>query len=49
MVCAAQDPRAERFWDLVAAIRKAPPSPIGPAYRYLFDALRARVAATPQR
>jgi hypothetical protein len=38
------DPRAERLWELVAILRGTPASPQGRAYRFLFEALRARQA-----
>ena len=37
---AETDPRAEHFWDLVAAVHGRPPSPHGRAFRFLFEALR---------
>jgi DNA-binding transcriptional MerR regulator len=36
----AQDPRAERFWHLVAALHKRPPPPHGAVMRLVFDTLR---------
>jgi DNA-binding transcriptional MerR regulator len=42
----AHDPRAERFWDLVAAAQGRPPSPHARALRWLFDGLRASLSQT---
>lgn len=37
---AESDPRAERFWELVAAAHGRPPPPHARAFRFLFEALK---------
>jgi len=38
---AEHDPRAERFWELVAAVHGRPPFPHARAFRFLFEAIGA--------
>ncbi len=38
------DPRAARYWELLAILKDWPPSPIAAAHEWLVAALRARVA-----
>lgn len=44
----AEDPRGERLWRLVAILRRTPPSRVGEAYRFLFEALRRRSTPVPR-
>jgi len=41
------DPRGARFWELVAALHKRPPSPHGAVMALVLDALRARLDQGP--